>query len=84
MGKGQIHYIEVESCSEEEYEEIRAQTDIVSEDEPTHELERHPKKPQIQAEAQPKEETKPRREAKGGTIATLSRVPRYNVDHLFN
>jgi hypothetical protein len=40
MGKGQIHYIEVESGSEEEDEEIGAQADSDSEDEPTHEPER--------------------------------------------
>jgi hypothetical protein len=37
------------------------------------------KKPQPQIEAQPKGETKPRREVKRGTIATLSGVPRYNT-----
>jgi hypothetical protein len=45
MGKGHIHYIEVESGSEEE-EEIRSQEDIDSEDEPTQEPERLSKKPQ--------------------------------------
>jgi hypothetical protein len=38
MGKGQIHYIEVESGSEED-EEIGAQTDSDLEDETTRELE---------------------------------------------
>jgi hypothetical protein len=79
MGKGQIHYIEVESGSEEEDEDIEAQTDSDSETETTHEPEQQPKKPQIPARAQPKEEAKPRREVKGGTIATLSGVPRYNT-----
>ena len=79
MGKGEIHYIEVESSSEEEDEEIGAQADSDSEDEPTHELERHPKKPQIAIGAPTKEETRPRREVKGGTITTLSGVPRYNT-----
>jgi hypothetical protein len=45
----------------------------------THEPEQQPKKPQIPAGAQPKEETKPHREVKGGTTATLSRVPTYNT-----
>jgi hypothetical protein len=44
-----------------------------------HEPEQQPKKPQIPAGAQPKEETKPLREVKGGTIATLFGVPRYNT-----
>jgi hypothetical protein len=61
MGKGQIHYIEVKSGSEEEDEDIRARADNDSKDETTHEPEQHPKKPQIPARAQPKEETKPRR-----------------------
>jgi hypothetical protein len=79
MGKGQIHYIEVESGSEEEDEDIRARVDNDLEDETTHEPEQQLKKPQILAGAQPKEETKPRREVKGGTVATLSGVPRYNT-----
>jgi hypothetical protein len=45
MGKGQIHYIEVESGSEEEDEDIGAWVDSDSEDETTHELEKQPKKP---------------------------------------
>jgi hypothetical protein len=79
MGKGQIHYIEVESGSEEEDEDIQAPTDSDSETETTHEPEQQPKKPQTSARAQPQEEAKPRREVKGGTIATLSGVPRYNT-----
>jgi hypothetical protein len=78
-GKGQIHYIEVESGSEEEDEDVEAPTDSDSETETIHEPEQQPKKPQIPARAQPKEEAKPRREVKGGTIATLSGVPRYNT-----
>jgi hypothetical protein len=78
-GKGKIHYIEVESSSEEEDEDIEAQTDSDSETETTHEPEQQPKKPQITTRAQPKEEAKPHREVKGGTIATLSRVLRYNT-----
>jgi hypothetical protein len=50
MGKGQIHYIKVESGSEEEDEEIGARANSDSEDETTHEPERHPKKPHIQTE----------------------------------
>jgi hypothetical protein len=79
MGKGQIHYIEVESGSEEEDEDIQAPTDSDSEIETTHEPEQQPKKPQIPARAQPQEEAKPCREVKGGTIATLSGIPRYNT-----
>jgi hypothetical protein len=74
MRKGQIHYIEVESGSEEEDEDIQAPTDSDSETETTHEPEKQPKKPQIPARAQPQEEAKPCREVKGGTIATLSRL----------
>jgi hypothetical protein len=79
MGKGHIHYIEVESGSEEEDEDIQAPTDSDSKTETTHELEQQPKKPQIPARANPQEEAEPRREVKGGTIATLSGVPRYNT-----
>ena len=66
----------MESGSEEEDEDIGARADSESEDETTQEPEQQPKKPQIPTGAQPKEETKPRREVKGGTIATLSEVPR--------
>jgi hypothetical protein len=45
MGKGQIHYIEVESGSEEEDEDIGAHADNDSEDETTHEPKQQPKKP---------------------------------------
>jgi hypothetical protein len=45
MGKGHIHYIEVESGSAEEDEEIGAQIGNDSEDETTHEPERQSKKP---------------------------------------
>jgi hypothetical protein len=79
MGKWQIHYIEVESGSEEEDEDTEAPTDSDSEAETIHEPEQQPKKPQVSAGAQPKEEAKPRREVKGGTIATLLGVPRYNT-----
>jgi hypothetical protein len=79
MGKGQIHYIEVESGSEEEDEDIQAPTDSDLKTETTHEPEQQPKKPQIPARVKPQEEAKPRREVKGGTIATLLGVPRYNT-----
>jgi hypothetical protein len=79
MGKGQIYYIEVESGSEEEDEDIQAPTDSDSETDTTHEPEQKPKKPQIPVRTQPQEEAKPRREVKGGTIATLSGIPRYNT-----
>ena len=46
IGKGEIHYIEVAAGSVEEDEEIGAHADSDSEDEPTHEPKRHPKKPQ--------------------------------------
>jgi hypothetical protein len=39
IGKGQIHYIEVESGSEEEDEEIEAYEDSDSKDETTHDPE---------------------------------------------
>jgi hypothetical protein len=45
MGKEQIHYIEVESGSEEDDEDIGAQADSDLEDETTHEPEQQPKKP---------------------------------------
>jgi hypothetical protein len=77
MGKGRIHYIEVESGSEEEDEDTKALVDSDLEAETIHEPEQQLKKPQILAREQPKEEAKPRREVKGGTIATVSGVPRY-------
>jgi hypothetical protein len=79
MGKGQIHYIEVESGNEEEDEDIGAHVDNDSEDETTHGPEQQPKKPQIPTGAPPEEETRPHREVKGGTIENLSGVPRYNT-----
>jgi hypothetical protein len=79
MGKGQIHYIEVESCSEEEDEDIQAPTNNDSETETTHEPEQQPKKPQILARARLQGKAKPCREVKGGTIATLLGIPRYNT-----
>jgi hypothetical protein len=69
----------VESGSEKKDEDIGAWADSDSEDETTHEPKQQLKKPQISAGAQPKDEKKPHREMKGGTIATLSRVPRYNT-----
>jgi hypothetical protein len=69
----------VESGSEAEDEDIEAWEDSDSEDETTHKPEQQSKKPQIPIRAQAKEETKPRREVKGGTITTLSEVPRYNT-----
>ena len=45
MGKGQIHYIEVESGCGEEDEDLEAQEDSDREDETTHEPEKHLKKP---------------------------------------
>jgi hypothetical protein len=71
LGKGQLNYIEVESGSEEKDEDIRARAVSDLEDETTPELEQQSKKPQTSVGAQPKEETKPCREVKGGTIATL-------------
>jgi hypothetical protein len=69
----------VESGSEEEDEDIRAHADSDSEDETTHGPEKQPKKPQIPTGTLPEEETRPPREVKGGTIETLSGVPRYNT-----
>jgi hypothetical protein len=50
-GKRQLHYIEVESGSDEEDEDIEAPADSDSEDETTHEPEEQLKKPQIPAGA---------------------------------
>jgi hypothetical protein len=74
LGKGHIHYIEVASDSEEE--EINSTSDSGSEEEHTHEEGQPPKKPQPQTEQQLGGTTKPRVPVKGGTIATLSAVPR--------
>jgi hypothetical protein len=69
----------VESGSEDEDEDIQAPIDSDSETETTHEPEKQSKKPQMLERAQPQEAEKPHREVKGGTIATLSGIPKYNT-----
>jgi hypothetical protein len=80
LDKGHIHYIEVASDNEEE--EINSTSDSGSEEEHTHEEGQRPKKPQLQTEPQLGGMTKPRVPVKGGTIATLSGVPRYDTIRL--
>jgi hypothetical protein len=87
MGKGQIHYIEVATDNDEEEQGSQAQDNesTSSEEEPLHEEEQPPRRPPTSVGAQPSVEPQPREKAKrqapmkGGVIATLSRVPRYDT-----
>jgi hypothetical protein len=87
MGKGQIHYIEVAADSDEEEQGSQAQDSesSSSEEEPLHEEEQPPRRAPTPVgahppvESQPREKAKRRASVKGGVIATLSGVPRYDT-----
>ena len=81
MGKGEIHYIEVAIDNYEEELGSQAQDNksTSSEEEPLHEEEQPPRRPQTQVKQQPREKAKRQAPKKGGVIATLSRVPRYDT-----
>jgi hypothetical protein len=83
MGKGQIHYIEVATNSDEEEQGSQAQDSesTNSEGEPLHAEEQPPRRPstpvgaQPPIEPQPCEKAKRRVLAKGGVITTLGMTP---------
>jgi hypothetical protein len=86
MGKGEIHYIEVAADtvdSEEEEEQDSGSTS--SEEEPSQVEEQPPRRPPTRAGTQPLvvpqpcEKANRRTPTKGGVIATLSSVPRYDT-----
>jgi hypothetical protein len=78
MGKGEIHYIEVATDSDEEEQDSGSTS---SEEEPSHAEEQPPRRPPTPVGAQPLVKPQPREKAnrwaptKGGVIATLSDIP---------
>jgi hypothetical protein len=78
MGKGEIHYIEVAANSVDSDEEEHDSGSTSSEEQP-------PQRPPTPVGAQPPMVPKPREKAnrrasaKGGVIATLSGIPRYDT-----
>jgi hypothetical protein len=85
MGKGEIHYIEVaidNMNSEEEEQDIGS---TMSEEESTPEEEKPPYRPLTPVGAHPPavpqlpKQANGRKPEKGGVIATLSSVPRYDT-----
>ena len=85
MGKGHIHYIEVASDSDDDEEEIKPTPDndfSSLEEEHAHEEGQPPKTLQSQVGPQSGGKVKPQVPAKGGVIATLLGVPRYDTIRL--
>jgi hypothetical protein len=85
MGKGEIHYIEVVADSVDSEEEEKDIGSTSSEEESTPAEEHPPHRPPTPVEAHPPvvpqlpEQANRRKPAKGGVIATLSGVPRYDT-----
>jgi hypothetical protein len=85
MGKGEIHYIEVAADSVDNEEEEQDNGSTSSKEESAQEEEQPPCRPPTLARAhppvvpQPPEQANKRKPAKGGVIATLSSVPRYDT-----
>jgi hypothetical protein len=85
MGKGEIHYIEVvaDNMDSEEEEKDNGSTSLEEELAPTEE--QLPHRPPTLAGAhppvvpQPQEQANKKKPTKGGVIATLSGVPRYDT-----
>jgi hypothetical protein len=85
MGKGEIHYIEVaaDSVDSEEKEQDSVSTSSEEESAPTEE--QPPRRPPTPTRAHPPvvpqslEKANRRKPVKGGVIATLSSVPRYDT-----
>jgi hypothetical protein len=85
MGKGEIHYIEVatDSVDSEEEEQDSGSTSLEEDSIPTEE--QPPRRPPTPIGAHPPvvpqllEQASRRKPAKGGVIATLSGVPRYDT-----
>jgi hypothetical protein len=85
MGKGEIHYIEVAADSVDSEEEEQDSGSTSSEEESAPAEEQPPGRPPSPTGAhppvvpQPPEQANRRKPAKGGVIATLSGVPRYDT-----
>jgi hypothetical protein len=85
MGKGEIHYIEVAAESVDSEEEEQDSGSTSSEEESAQAEEQPPRRPPTPTGAhplvvpQPSEQANKRKPAKGGVIATLSGVPRYDT-----
>jgi hypothetical protein len=85
MGKGEIHYIEVETDSVDSDEGEHDSVSTSSEEEPSQAKEKHPRRPltlvgdQPLVVPQPHEKANRRAPTKGGVIETLSGIPRYDT-----
>jgi hypothetical protein len=85
MGKGEIHYIEVARDSVDSEEEEQDNISTSSEEEPSQAEEKPPRRPPTPAGThppvapQPPEQANAQKPTKGGVIATLSGVPRYDT-----
>jgi hypothetical protein len=85
MGKGEIHYIEVATDSMDSEEEEQDNGSTSSEEEPSQTEEQPPQRSPTPVGTHPPVATEPleqayaRKPAKGGVIATLSDVPRYDT-----
>jgi hypothetical protein len=88
MGKGEIHYIEVTTDSMDSEEEEQDSGSTSSEEESAPAEEQPPRRAPTSVGAhlpvvpQPLEQANRRKPAKGGVIATLSGVPRYDTLHI--
>jgi hypothetical protein len=88
VGKGEIHYIEVATDSVDSEEEEQDSGSTSSEEESALAEKQPPHRPLTPAGAhppvipQPPEQANRRKPAKGGVIATLSGVPRYDTLHI--
>ena len=88
MGKGEIHYIEVATDSVDSEEEEHDNGSTSSEEESTRAEEKPPRRPPTPAWThppivpQPLEQDNRWKLAKGGVIATLSGVSRYDTLHI--
>jgi hypothetical protein len=85
MGKGEIHYIEVETDNADSEEEEQDNGSTSSEEESAPTEEQPPRRSPTPTGAhplvvpQPPEQANRRKPTKGGVIATLSGVPRYDT-----
>jgi hypothetical protein len=85
MGKGEIHYIEVAAGSVDSKEEEQDSGSTSSEEEIAPAEEQPPRRPPTPVAAHPPvvpqspEQANRSKPAKGGVIATLSGVPRYDT-----
>jgi hypothetical protein len=85
MGKGEIHYIKVATDSVDSEEEEQDNRSTSSEEEPSQAEDHPPRRPPTPAGThpivapQPPEQANRRKPTKGGVIATLSGVPKYDT-----